>query len=221
MSIRILLVDDHTLIREAVKGLLKENSSFEIVGEAHNGEEAVVLCRQLLPDVVLMDLNMPGIGGLEATSKILRASPDTKVLVLTMRDDLLFSKRVLQAGAAGYLTKNAEVAEIIRAIRLVHRGQRHISSTIATQMAIQEIDKTGDAPFQQLSERELQVAIMVTRGDKVPDIATQLCISPKTVNSYRYRIFDKLDVHNDVELTHIAIQHGLCQNKEMYTDSTL
>lgn len=215
-GIRLVIVDDHALVRQAIKELLKD-STFKVLAEAKDGEEAVVLCRQLLPDVVLMDLNMPGIGGLEATRKILRASPETKILVLTVREDVVVSKRVLQSGAAGYLTKHAEVAEIMRAIRLVHSGQRYISPTLATQMAMQEIDQTTENPFEELSERELQVAMMVTRGDQVPNIGTHLCISPKTVNSYRYRIFDKLGVNNDVELTRIALQYGLLENMEAAT----
>ena len=207
-GIRLVVVDDHTVVRQAMKELLKE-ASFNIVGEAHDGEEAVALCRQLLPDIVLMDLNMPGIGGLEATRKILRASPETQILVLTVREDVVISKRALQAGAAGYLTKHADIAEIKRAIRLVHSGQRYISPALATEIAIHGIDQKDENPFDELSERELQVALMVTRGDKTPHIATQLCLSSKTVNSYRYRIFDKLGVQNDVELTHRAIQYGL------------
>jgi two-component system invasion response regulator UvrY len=211
--IKLLLVDDHAIVRSGIKRMLEDVTGFKVVGEASTGEEAITLSKQLLPDVVLMDIGMPGIGGLEATVKLQRFNPDAKILILTAREDLFFPERLLQAGASGYITKGAPLEEMVRAIRTVNVGQRYIAADIATQLAIKQITKTDGSPFDQLSERELQVAIMVVKGAKVSLIAKQLCISSKTVNSYRYRIFEKLNIKSDVELTHCAIQNGLLEGE--------
>lgn len=207
--IKILVVDDHTLVRTGVKRILEDISGFKVVGEAQTGEEAIRLARELSPNVVLMDIKMPGIGGLEATRKLLRFDPDIKILVLTVCSDDLFPSRLLQAGASGYITKGASTEEMIRAIRIINSGQRYISPEIASQLAIKHLTEATETPFEMLSERELQVAIMITNGVRVQAISEKLCLSPKTVNSYRYRIFDKLNIKNDVELTHLAMRHGL------------
>ena len=156
-----------------------------------------------------MDMNMPGIGGLEATRKILRIRPDVRIIVLTINSENPFPTKVMQAGAAGYLTKGAAPAEMIQAIRLVHSGQRYISPEIAQQMALSQFASADENPFKSLSERELQIMMMITKGQKVTDISEQLNLSPKTVNSYRYRLFSKLGINGDVELTHLAIRYGM------------
>lgn len=207
--IKILVVDDHNLVRVGVKRILDDISGFKVVGEARTGEEAIQLARELSPNVVLMDIKMPGIGGLEATRKLLRFDPDIKILVLTVCGDDLFPSRLLQAGASGYITKDASTEEMVRAIRIINSGQRYISPEIASQLAIKHLTESAETPFEMLSERELQVAIMITNGVRVQAISEKLCLSPKTVNSYRYRIFDKLNIKNDVELTHLAMRHGL------------
>jgi two-component system invasion response regulator UvrY len=209
--ITLLLVDDHRVVRYGLKRLLEDTPGFKIIGEASTGEEALALSRQLVPDVILMDISMPGIGGLEATVKLRRFHPDTKIVIITAREDLFFTERLFQAGAVGYLTKGAPAEDIIRAIKVVHLGQRYIAPAIATQLATKQLDHKGTSPFEQLSERELQVSLMVVKGIRVPTIAKQLCISPKTVNTYRYRVFDKLAVKSDVELTHSALQYGLLE----------
>lgn len=208
-AIRVLLVDDHDLVRTGIRHMLSEADGIEVLGEAESGEEGVSMARDLSPDVVLMDVKMPGIGGLEATRKLLRMCPDVKVLVVTVCDDDLFPSRLLQAGAVGYLTKGASMSEMLQAIRAVFSGQRYISPEVARQLALKHLVDDHESPFEMLSERELQVMLMITRGMKVQDIAKQLCLSPKTVNSYRYRIFEKLGVKNDVELTHLAIRHNV------------
>jgi len=156
-----------------------------------------------------MDMNMPGIGGLEATRKILRIRPDVRIIVLTIHSENPFPTKVMQAGAAGYLTKGAAPDEMIQAIRLVHSGQRYISPEIAQQMALSQFASADENPFKSLSERELQIMMMITKGQKVTDISEQLNLSPKTVNSYRYRLFSKLGINGDVELTHLAIRYGM------------
>ena len=212
--IKILLVDDHALVRTGVRRLLEDVSGFKVVGEAQTGEEAIQLARELSPNIILMDIKMPGIGGLEATRKLLRFDADVKILILTVCCDDLFPSRLLQAGAAGYITKDASTEEMVRAIRIINSGQRYISPEIASQLAIKHLTESADTPFERLSERELQVSIMITSGVKVQSISEKLCLSPKTVNSYRYRIFDKLNIKNDVELTHLAIRHGVLSEED-------
>lgn len=208
------MVDDHDLVRTGMKKMLDDVPGLKVVGEARTGEDAVKLGRKLKPDVVLMDVKMPGIGGYEATRKLLRADPDIKVLIVTICNNDLYPARLLQVGAAGYLTKGATMEEMVQAVRAVHAGQRYISPEIASRLAFKHVSDTNESPFDTLSERELQVLLMITMGMKVQDIAEKLCLSPKTVNSYRYRIFDKLKVKNDVELTLLAIRHGLLDSEE-------
>lgn len=207
--IKTLIVDDHDLVRTGIRRMLDDASGISVVGEARSGEEAVKNAREIRPDVVLMDVKMPGIGGLEATRKLMRMDPDVKVLVVTVCDDDIFPSRLLQAGAAGYLTKGASCDEMVQAIRAVYAGQRYISPSVAQQLAFKHLNDNDESPIDTLSERELQVMLMITKGLKPQEISDKLCLSPKTVNSYRYRLFEKLDVKNDVELTLLAIRHGL------------
>jgi two-component system invasion response regulator UvrY len=207
--ITVLVVDDHDLIRAGISRLLSDTPTIKVVGNAKNGEEAIKMARELKPNVVLMDLKMPGIGGLEATRKLLKAVSGTKVIALTSCEEDPFPTKLLQAGASGYLTKGALVDEMVSAIHSVMEGKRYISPVIAQQLALKTVTSGEGSPFNSLSEREMQVTLMITRGQKVQEIAETLCVSPKTVNSYRYRIFEKLKVSSDVELTHHAIRHGI------------
>lgn len=207
--IKVLLVDDHDLVRTGIRRLLSDQQGITVVGEARSGEEAIKLQRELQPQVVLMDANMPGIGGLEATHRLLRYDPDVKVIALTVHGDEPFPSRFMNAGASGYLTKGAGIAEMIKAIFSVHSGKRYLAPDIAQQLALKSFGEQSPDPFDSLSEREMQVLLMITQGEKVQNISDKLCLSPKTVNSYRYRLFEKLDVDNDVGLTHLAIRHKL------------
>ncbi|HLD17370.1 MAG TPA: UvrY/SirA/GacA family response regulator transcription factor [Coxiellaceae bacterium] len=212
--IEVLLVDDHDLVRTGIKRMLSDVSGVKVVGEASNGEDAIKLGRELKPNVVLMDVKMPGIGGFEATRKLVRLDPDIKVLVISTCDNDVYPSRLLQIGAAGYLTKGASMEEMVKAIKAVHMGQRYISPQIANRLAFRHVTDKEETPFDALSERELQVMIMITKGIKVNVIAEKLHLSPKTVNSYRYRIFEKLSVKNDVELTLLAIRYGIIEPEE-------
>ncbi|AHG18485.1 response regulator [Chania multitudinisentens RB-25] len=207
--ISVLLVDDHELVRAGIRRILEDIKGIKVVGEAQCGEDAVKWCRNNSADIVLMDMNMPGIGGLEATRKIVRYAPDIKVIMLTIHTENPLPAKVMQAGAAGYLSKGAAPQEVVNAIRSVHAGQRYIASDIAQQMALSQLEPQAENPFSTLSERELQIMLMITKGKKVNEISEQLNLSPKTVNSYRYRMFSKLNISGDVELTHLAIRHGL------------
>ena len=213
--INVLLVDDHDLVRVGIRRLLTDVSGIKVVGEAKSGEEALKLARELKPHVILMDVKMPGIGGLEATRKILRSDPDTKVIAVTVYGEEPFPTRLLQAGAVGYITKGSSLDEMVQAIRNVNAGQKYLSPEVAQQLALRHLTDQDDSPFDSLSERELQVMIMITNGQKVQAISDKLCLSPKTVNSYRYRLFEKLGVNSDVELTHLAIRHGMLDTENI------
>lgn len=203
------MVDDHDLVRMGISRMLGDVPGLAVVGEAESGERAVSLARSLKPDVVLMDVRMPGIGGLEATRKLVQHDKHLKVIAVTVCDEEPFPTRLMQAGAAGYVTKGAALEEMVSAIRQVHSGQRYISPTIAQQLALKSFAPTTDSPFDSLSEREIQIALMIVSCEKVQSISDKLCLSPKTVNTYRYRIFDKLGITSDVELTLLAVRHGM------------
>ena len=207
--INILLVDDHELVRTGVNKILKEVKGFKVINECSTGEGAIKFCRNIEPDVILMDMDMPGIGGLEATKKILRMAPDIKIIILTAHTEEPFPTKVMQIGATGYLTKGTPPNDMVNAIRMVHSGQRYLPAEIAQKMALNQFKSTKEKPFDNLSDRELQVMLMITRGKKVTDISEELHLNTKTINSYRYRMFEKLGISNDVELTHLAIRHGI------------
>lgn len=209
--INVLIVDDHDLVRLGIKKLLANVTDIHIIGEAATGELAIKMARDLKPHVVLMDLKMPGIGGLEATHKLLRVNPNIKVIAVTACDEQPFPLRFVRAGAAGYITKTASLDELVAAIHKVAAGQHYITPEIAQQLALQQVSDAAKSPFAELSERELQVMWMITRGHKATEIATRLCLSPKTINTYRYRLFEKLKVKNDVELTHLAMRYGMLE----------
>ncbi len=208
---KILVVDDHDLVRMGIVRMLADIKGYQVVGDAKSGEEAVTKARTLLPDVVLMDVKMPGMGGLEATKKLLVVNPSIKIIAVTACDDDLYPTRLMQAGAVGYVTKGAEFSEITNAIDKVIRGDLYMSNSIAQQLALKNFSGASnqETPFEKLSQRELQTAMLIANGQKVNDIANTFCVSPKTVNSYRYRIFEKLDINSDVELTLLAVKHNL------------
>ena len=211
----ILLVDDHDLVRTGLRRLLADVPEVQVIGEAESGEDAFRLCRELKPHLVLMDLKMPGIGGLEATRKITNHHPEIKVLAVSGVEDDLYASRLLQAGASGYLLKGAPFDEMLKAIRKVMAGQRYLSAPVAEQLALRQFDGGEGSPFERLSERELQIALMVVNCHKVQEISERLNLSPKTVNSYRYRLFEKLGIESDVELTHMAIKYGMIDSQRI------
>lgn len=213
--INILLVDDHDLVRVGFRHIIEDIKGMTVIGEVASGEDAVKFCRTTRPDVVLMDMSMPGIGGFEATKKILRYDPDIKIIVVSTHTENPFPAKVMKAGAYGYLTKGAGAEEMIKAIQQVYVGQKYLSPDIAQQVALGQLDLKEEDPFEQLSDREMQIMLMLTRGEKVPDIASKLNLTAKTVNTYRYRTFEKLKVNGDVELTHMAIRHKLINPEQL------
>jgi DNA-binding NarL/FixJ family response regulator len=213
---KVIVVDDHDLIRLGICGMLEEVDRAMVVGQAASGEEALQKVRALEPDIVLMDLRMPGIGGLEATRRILQSHPGVKVIVISAITDDIYPHRMLKAGAAGYITKNADCEEISEAIECVLRGRIYVSPSIAQQMVVHGLSPGQEpSPMANLSQRELQIAQMITSGHRAAEVAAILNISPKTINTYKYRIYDKLGVRNDVELTLTAVKYGLVDPGEV------
>ncbi|MBK1851756.1 MULTISPECIES: UvrY/SirA/GacA family response regulator transcription factor [unclassified Marinobacter] len=212
--IRVLVVDDHELVRSGITRMLADDPDIDVIGQSPSGEDAIEFVRNERPDIVLMDIRMPGIGGLEATRRILRIDDTVRVIVVTACADDPYPARVMQSGASAYITKGADIREMVRSIRMAHSGQRYISPEIAQKMALKQLggDKEDEGElslFDRLSEREMQIAMMVVDCQKVQDISDKLCLSPKTVNSYRYRIFEKLEISSDVELALMAVRLGL------------
>lgn len=208
--IKVLLVDDHKLVRSGIRRILDESEDMEVVAEAQSGEDALRLAGELRPDVVLMDVSMPGIGGLEATRKLVHFLPEVRIIALSVHKEDPFPGRLLEAGAMGYLTKDCAAEEIIKAVRMVFAGEHYIDAEVARAMALSKIPgHSSKGIFDELSQREVQVMLMVVQGKPIQEISDQLFISPKTVSTYRYRLFEKLGVNNDVELTRLAIRHGL------------
>jgi two-component system invasion response regulator UvrY len=207
--INTMLVDDHDLVRSGIRRLLEDVRDIRVMAEAETGEQAIRLVRKHAPDVILMDVSMPGIGGLEATRKITRSQPDMKIIVVSIHDDDPFPARLLEAGASGYITKGCSVDEIVAAIKAVHQGQQYLSPGIAQKLALSYVHNRDKSPFEELTQRETQVMLMVISGETNKRISERLCLSPKTTSTYRYRLFEKLGVENDVELTRFAIRHGL------------
>lgn len=212
--INVLLVDDHELVRMGMSRMLSDVVDISVVGEACNGEDALMMVRQLKPHVVLMDVQMPGIGGIEATRKLAHSFPQLGILVVTACEEEPFPSRILKAGALGYITKGTDLEEMVLAIRKVAVGQRYLSADVAAQLAGNwlEKDKVNTSPFELLSEREMQVATMIVNCRGNQEIADSMFISPRTISTYRYRIFEKLAVDSDVKLTHLAIRFGLLQS---------
>jgi DNA-binding NarL/FixJ family response regulator len=211
----VLVVDDHDLIRLGICRLLSELPNITVVGQAASGEEAIAQVRQLKPNIVFMDIRMPGIGGLEATQRILSHYPETKVIVISAFNDDVYPMTLLKAGAAGYITKNADTEEIKTALEAVLSGKVYVSPHLAQKMLVSGLSIHSASPLSQLSQRELQIAEMITRGRRANDVAETLSINPKTINTYKYRIYEKLGVSNDVELTLAAVKYGLVDPSEV------
>jgi two-component system invasion response regulator UvrY len=211
--IRVMLVDDHRLVRAGLKRVLSEVPDVNVVSEAGTGEEALELARQQRPDVVLMDVNMPGMDGLETTRRMVARMPQTKVVAVSMHMEEPYPSRMLAAGASGYISKDSAAEEVVAAIRRVHQGGHYVAADVAGNLAASLIKGGSGQPFEQLSQRETQVMLMVTKGYSTQDISDRLALSPKTVSTYRYRLFEKLGVSNDVELTRLAMRYGLLDEK--------
>jgi len=207
---KVMLVDDHAVVRMGFRLLLDGSPDIQVVAEAESGEDAVRRYAEVKPDVVVLDLSMPGIGGLEALSRILAREPGARVLVLTAHEDVMHAKRVLKAGALGYLSKRSAAEELIRAIRQVHAGRTYLEPAIAQQLAMEQLTGTR-SPVDMLSEKEFKVFLALARGQSVTEIADVLSLSPRTIGTHLYNIKQKLGASNSAELAIVAMRHGLLE----------
>ncbi|MEO6264239.1 MAG: response regulator [Luteimonas sp.] len=208
MTIRVFVVDDHALVRAGMRMILAGETDIEVVGEAECGEDALPQIRKLKPDVVLCDLHLPGVSGLEVTERIVKGDHGTRVIVVSVLEDGPMPKRLLEVGASGYVGKGGDASELLRAVRDVARGKRYLASSIAQNLALSGISGDG-SPFDALSPRELEVAMLLTQGLRQEDIARRLSLSAKTVNTHKTRLFEKLAIHDSIALARLAGQYGL------------
>lgn len=207
--IRLLVVDDHELVRLGLRHVLADYPDLVIAGEAPDGESALRLHRQLRPDVVLLDICLPGLSGLEVANRLKRAHPEVGIVALSMHESAPYPAKLLEAGASAYLTKGCPATELVEAIRTVARGGRHVGSRVAQQMALSVLPGASASPFEELSAREMEVMLMLADGQRIQEIAEAMHLSPKTVATYKYRIFEKLNTRNDVSMTRLALRFGL------------
>ena len=210
-KVNIVLVDDHAVVRAGVKRLLEQETSFDVIGEAESGEKAYQLFNELKPDVMVMDLSMPGMGGLEAIRRILMRHERAKILVLSMHEDLSFANQALKLGAKGYLIKNALADDLVKSIEMISKGEVFLSDEIAKKMAMQSISGDGD-PIHELSAREFEIFRLLAEGFEIDAIAETLNISSKTVSNYQTMIKQKLNINTPVELIRYAIKAGGIKN---------
>lgn len=211
--IRVFLLDDHALVRTGFRMILTHEADIEVVGEAASGEEGLPLIRQLKPDVVVCDLHLPGVSGLEVTERVRRWDQGTRVVIVSVQDEGPMPRRLLEVGASGYLGKGGEASELLRAVREVAQGRRYLAPQLAQRLALDAM--AGEAsPFDGLSPRELEVAMLLCQGKRLEDIAQRLKISAKTVATHKYRSFTKLGVEDVVALSRLATQYGAIERAD-------
>jgi DNA-binding NarL/FixJ family response regulator len=210
--IKILLADDHNIVRSGLRGLIERQQNYDIVGEAQDGREAVKLCQELVPDVVMMDISMPVLNGIEATRQILESMPGMKVVILSVHSSRRFVGEVFKAGASGYLLKNCSFKEVVTAIDAVSEGGTYICPQIANIVRddyLQFLVDKDDTVSSTLSKREREVLQLIAEGKNVKEIAFAFNLSVKTIEAHRQHIMEKLDLHNIAALTKYAIREGL------------
>ena len=206
--ITVLLVDDHELVRSGVEALLNAVEDINVLAVCECGEKALQLISQQQPDVVLMDVNMPGMGGFEACRRILHNYPKVKIIGLSVHNGGAIPQQLLKLGVEGFVSKASPVSEMVAAIRTVMSGKRYLCQDVASNLVFESIETGENSPFYQLSQREAEVAQMILKGKGIQEIAEALALSDKTVNTYRYRLYAKLKIKNDVELTRLALKHN-------------
>lgn len=212
MSIRILLADDHRIVRQGLRSLFEKESNFEVVGEADDGRKTLQLVRELLPDIVVMDIAMPNLNGADATRQIVREFPKVKVIALSMYSRRAFVADMLKAGASGYVLKECPVDELIKAIRIVASGDKYLSSKVAGVVVsdyVKHLHGSIESPLETLTGREREVLQLLGEGKNTKQIAIELHVSTKTIEANRRKIMEKLDAHSIAELVKIAILGGL------------
>jgi DNA-binding NarL/FixJ family response regulator len=209
--IKILIADDHPIVRQGFKQVLQDTADLVVADEAGNGQEVIGLVSKKDYDVILLDISMPGKNGLEVLKELKVLNPKIPVLILSIYPEEQYAIRALKAGASGYLTKASAPEELISAIRKVSRGGKYISSSLAEKIAYELDGDSGKAPHETLSDREYQILLMIASGKTVSDIAGEMCLSVKTVSTYRSRIIDKMKLKNNAELTTYAIRNKLVE----------
>ena len=209
MSIKVFIVDDHALVRTGFRLILGREVDIEVLGEAESGEEALPQIRKLKPDVVLCDLNLPGISGLEVTERIVRGDYGCKVIALSVLEDGPLPRRLLEAGASGYLGKACDAAELLRAVRDVARGKKYLASAIAQGIALSGMTRDAASPFDMLTPREMEVALLLNQGMRQEAIARRLSLSAKTIKTHKSRLFEKLGIRDSIALARLVSQYGL------------
>ncbi|HBX37562.1 MAG TPA: DNA-binding response regulator [Pseudohongiella sp.] len=207
-KISVMLVDDHAVVRMGFKLLLQGSDDIEVLGEAQSGEDALKQLQTLAPDVLIMDISMPGMGGLETIGRVLAKNPQQRILVLSAHEDIMHARRVLKAGASGYVTKRSAADVLMQAVRAVHKGQVYLEPEIAQAMAVEQVSGSKN-PLDALSEKEFKVFLELAKGRSVQEIADAMSLSPRTIGTHLYNIKQKLNASNSAELAIIAIRAGL------------
>jgi len=207
-AVRVVLVDDHAVVREGYRRLLERTEDISVIADVASGEEAYRIVCEVQPDVTVMDISLPGLGGIEAVRRIVARVPEAKILMFSMHEDTVFSSRALQAGARGYVTKSAAPEVLVEAVRLVAAGKLYISHEMAQELAVQMLPGR-DNPIDALSAREFEVFRLLVAGHSLQEISRILCLSYKTVANYQSNIKHKLDVSNTAQVVRIALSHGL------------
>lgn len=206
--VRVAMVDDHVLFRAGLRAILAQDRSFSVVAEGSDGLEALRIAREIEPDVMLLDVDMPGMSGIEVTRRIVEEQLRVRVLILSMHVEAPFPQRLLDAGALGYLGKGCDAEELLLAIRRIASGRRYLQAELAQELVL-DSRKTRSTPFTSLSKRELDVCMAVVRGVRLRDVAHQVGLSQKTVSTYKLRLMEKLGVQNVAALTQLAIAYGM------------
>ncbi|MHC4443381.1 MAG: response regulator [Planctomycetota bacterium] len=210
--IKVLIADDHQLVREGIKRILAEDDEFQVVGEASDGEETVKMADQYNPDIVLMDITMPGVDGMEATRRLMKGRiKRVRIIILTMHADEHYAARLMRMGATGYVVKDAAPEELIEAIRTVHQGRRFVSSPLRDNLALRFVEGPEDEPIDTLTDREFQVLSKLALGLTNREIADDLSVSIKTVDAHRLNLLSKLNLRNNSEITKFALQNGIIE----------
>ena len=208
--IQILIIYDQALVRTGLRHILDQSNEIINVTEVSSGEAALSRCRHNRPDVILLSINLPGLSGFEITRKLTQTHPGAKIIVLAVHAKAPYPTRLMDAGACGYLTRDCEAEELMQAIKAVAGGHRYIGSEAAKQLALSMLTgSVHESPFEDLSAREMEVMLKLTDGRRIPDIASLMCLSPKTVSTYKYRILGKLGARSEVEMVRMAMRYGL------------
>ena len=210
MTIRVFVVDDHVIVRTGMCMILGEQPGVDIVGYAETGEDALPQLRKLRPDVLVCDVHLPGISGLEVTERVVRGGYGTRVVVVSAHHQGPLPRRAMEAGASAYVGKSHDSTELLRALQDVAHGRRYLATGIAQQMALAGIDGGSDSPFDALSPREFEVAMLLVRGLRQEDIARLLSLSAKTINTHKSRLFEKLGIRDPIALARMVSRYGMC-----------